>query len=304
MSTPRSSGSSTTSTTSSRESRDLGVEYPIAIDSDYGVWQAFSNHFWPALYIADAEGRIRYHHFGEGEYAMAEMVIQQLLARGRRRRRRSRARVRGADRASRSPPTGGRCERPRRTSPTAGVPASHRRTSARLDVPHAIPSPRLSLNEWAPAGPWTLARTRPCRTTPGARIAFQFQARDVNLVMGPAARGHVRPVPRPPRRPRARRRPRLRRRRAGQRNAGRPASLSADPPAGPRRGVARRDRVPRRRRRGVLLHLRLSAVARHASTGQRLTKQKQYSSNPPEPSPGARKCSLSTMWLWPPTNDR
>jgi hypothetical protein len=57
----------------------FGVEYPIAIDSDYGVWQAFANHFWPALYVADAEGRIRYHHFGEGEYAMAEMVVQQLL---------------------------------------------------------------------------------------------------------------------------------------------------------------------------------------------------------------------------------
>src|SRR5688572_19248047 len=53
--------------------RRFGVEYPIAVDSDYGVWQAFSNHFWPAIYIADAEGRIRYHHFGEGEYAMTEM---------------------------------------------------------------------------------------------------------------------------------------------------------------------------------------------------------------------------------------
>ena len=59
--------------------REFGVEFPIAIDSDYGVWQAFANHYWPALYIADAEGRIRYHHFGEGEYAMSEMVIQQLL---------------------------------------------------------------------------------------------------------------------------------------------------------------------------------------------------------------------------------
>ena len=59
--------------------RGFEVEYPVAIDSDYGVWNAFSNHFWPALYIADAEGRIRYHHYGEGEYAMSEMVIQQLL---------------------------------------------------------------------------------------------------------------------------------------------------------------------------------------------------------------------------------
>src|SRR4029078_13480523 len=59
--------------------RALGVEYPVAVDSEYGVWRAFDTHFWPAIYLADAEGRIRYHHFGEGEYAMTEMVIQQLL---------------------------------------------------------------------------------------------------------------------------------------------------------------------------------------------------------------------------------
>ena len=59
--------------------RELGVEFPVALDNDYGVWRAFANHFWPAIYLADAEGRIRFHHFGEGEYAMTEMVIQQLL---------------------------------------------------------------------------------------------------------------------------------------------------------------------------------------------------------------------------------
>jgi thiol-disulfide isomerase/thioredoxin len=62
------------------QARTLAVEYPVAVDNNYAVWRAFSNRFWPALYIADAEGRLRYHHFGEGEYAMAEMVIQQLLA--------------------------------------------------------------------------------------------------------------------------------------------------------------------------------------------------------------------------------
>src|SRR5918999_6257894 len=59
--------------------REMSVDYPIALDSNYAVWRAFANQFWPALYIADAESRIRYHHFGEGEYAMTEMVIQQLL---------------------------------------------------------------------------------------------------------------------------------------------------------------------------------------------------------------------------------
>ena len=59
-------------------SRAFEIDYPIAVDSDYGVWTAFANHFWPAVYVADTEGRIRFHHFGEGEYAMTEMVIQQL----------------------------------------------------------------------------------------------------------------------------------------------------------------------------------------------------------------------------------
>ncbi len=59
--------------------RQMGVDYPVAIDSDYAVWNAFAKHYWPALYVADEEGRIRYHHFGEGAYAMSEMAVQQLL---------------------------------------------------------------------------------------------------------------------------------------------------------------------------------------------------------------------------------
>jgi hypothetical protein len=59
--------------------QDMAVEYPVALDSDYGIWQAFGNRFWPAVYIADAEGRIRHHQFGEGGYAECEMVIQRLL---------------------------------------------------------------------------------------------------------------------------------------------------------------------------------------------------------------------------------
>jgi hypothetical protein len=170
-------------------SRDFGVEYPIAIDSEYRVWQAFSNHFWPALYIADAEGRIRYHHFGEGEYAMSEMVIQQLLLEA------------GADgvdpdfvdvdpqgfevaaewRSLRSPETYlGYAQ-------TTGFASPDRE---RLDEPATYSAPtRLSLNQWAPVGTWTLARHAAVLGEAPGRIAFQFQARDVNLVMGPADRG-------------------------------------------------------------------------------------------------------------------
>ena len=64
----------------SRAVQDMRVEYPVAIDNDYAVWSAFANHYWPALYFADAQGRIRHHRFGEGDYQQSEMVIQQLLA--------------------------------------------------------------------------------------------------------------------------------------------------------------------------------------------------------------------------------
>src|ERR1700761_2274275 len=63
-----------------RAVQDMEVAYPVAIDNAYAVWSAFDNHYWPALYFADAAGRIRHHHFGEGEYRQSEMIIQQLLA--------------------------------------------------------------------------------------------------------------------------------------------------------------------------------------------------------------------------------
>ena len=66
-------------TTSAARSRTCGSSYPVAIDNDYEVWDAFDNHYWPALYFVDAQGRIRHHHFGEGEYQQSEMVLQQLL---------------------------------------------------------------------------------------------------------------------------------------------------------------------------------------------------------------------------------
>ena len=63
-----------------RAAKDMRVDYPIAIDNDYAIWRAFKNEYWPALYFVDAQGRIRHHHFGEGEYEQSERIIQQLLA--------------------------------------------------------------------------------------------------------------------------------------------------------------------------------------------------------------------------------
>jgi thiol-disulfide isomerase/thioredoxin len=170
-------------------SRGFGVDYPIAVDSDYGVWEAFANHFWPALYIADTEGRIRYHHFGEGEYAMAEMVVQQLL---------HEAGAKGVDPdlVSVDPqgfevPADWRTLRSPETSVAYGRSAGFASPApARFNEPYTYPEPaRLSLNEWAPSGRWTLAQhAAVLKEAPGS-IAFRFQARDVNLVMGPAVRG-------------------------------------------------------------------------------------------------------------------
>jgi thiol-disulfide isomerase/thioredoxin len=125
------------------QSRNFGVEYPVAIDSDYGVWQAFANHFWPAAYIADAEGRIRFHHFGEGEYAMTEMVIQQLLTdAGATASTPTWSRSRLA--ASKSPPTGERCDRPKRTSGTVRARVSRQPTSRHSTSPTSMPHPHGS----------------------------------------------------------------------------------------------------------------------------------------------------------------
>ena len=169
--------------------RDLDVPYPIAIDSDYGVWRSFSNHYWPALYVADDGGRIRYHHFGEGEYEMSEMVIQQLLA--------------GAG-ATGFDPSFVAVE-PRGTEVAAnwgtlGSPETYlgaQQTSgyaspdgAYVGKSHAYgPADDLRLNEWAPIGAWTIAQHASILNEPNGRIAFRFRARDVNLVMGPASPG-------------------------------------------------------------------------------------------------------------------
>jgi thiol-disulfide isomerase/thioredoxin len=175
------------------QSRDLGVEYPIAVDSEYAVWRAFENHFWPAAYLADAEGRIRYHHFGEGEYAATEMVIQQLLIDA------------GADGVEQDlvmvEPRGlevaadwGTLRSPESYLGYGQSTGFASEDVARFDAPHVYDAAaRLPLNYWDVSGAWTITRHAAHLNEPGGRIAFEFQARDVNLVMGPASRGA--PIP-------------------------------------------------------------------------------------------------------------
>jgi hypothetical protein len=167
----------------------MRVDYPIALDSNYAVWRAFANQFWPALYIADEHGRIRYHHFGEGEYAMSEMAVQQLLRE---------AGKEGFDPALVSvDPQGTEVAADWSNLRTPETYLSYGRSygfasvdAERFDEPHDYPEPsRLSLNEWVPSGLWTLAEHAAVLGEAPGRIAIRFHARDVNLVMGPPARG-------------------------------------------------------------------------------------------------------------------
>ena len=167
---------------------DLRVGYPVAIDSDYGVWRAFGNHYWPALYFADAQGRIRHHQFGEGGYQQSEMVIQRLLAgagSGGGSQELVSVEPGGIEAQAdwdslRSPENYTGYERTENfASPGGSVPGQPRA--------YAVPE-RLVLNEWALAGDWTMGAQATTLNAPGGRIACRFQARDLHLVMGPAAR--------------------------------------------------------------------------------------------------------------------
>jgi thiol-disulfide isomerase/thioredoxin len=171
------------------QSRSLGVEYPVAVDSDYAIWSAFANHFWPALYLADGEGRIRFHHFGEGEYAMTEMAIQQLLLD---------TGVDGIDQdlvivESRGLEVAADWQTLQSPETYVGYNQSTGFAQdgvASFDEPRVYTPPgRLSLNSWGLSGNWTVAGHAAVSNEPAGRIAFQFHARDLNLVMGPSSHG-------------------------------------------------------------------------------------------------------------------
>jgi thiol-disulfide isomerase/thioredoxin len=170
-------------------SRRLRVDYPVAIDSDYAIWRAFDNQYWPALYFVDGRGRIRHHRFGEGEYRESEMMIRQLLAEsGKQGLPREVGPVDGrgielaADWGSLKSPENylgyGRTEN--FASPGGSVPDGRRTYTAPA---------RLALNRWALAGDWTMTRLAVVLGGANGRIVLRFHARDLHLVMGPAVRG-------------------------------------------------------------------------------------------------------------------
>jgi len=174
-----------------RAAHAMAIDYPIAIDNDYAVWQAFANHYWPALYFVDAEGRIRHHRFGEGDYERSEMVIQQLLAAAGNDAVPDglvAVAAGGAEAAAdwadlRSPENYLGYDR------TTNFDLSDGRALGR---PHTYSAPpRLRLNHWALSGDWTVADDVIALNEPNGRIACQFHARDLHLVMGPSAPGRT-----------------------------------------------------------------------------------------------------------------
>jgi Thioredoxin like C-terminal domain len=167
----------------------LQVDYPVVVDSEHLIWRAFNNQYWPALYFIDAQGRVRHYHFGEGSYEQSEMVIQRLLAEAGAVGLNddlvstdARGLEVAADWGSLKSPENyvgyGRSEN--FASPGGAV----------RDAPRAYALPaRLRLNEWALSGDWTMKSEAVLLNKTNGRIAYRFHARDLHLVMGPAAPG-------------------------------------------------------------------------------------------------------------------
>jgi len=169
-----------------RAIKEMDVRYPVAVDNDYGVWQAFDNHYWPALYFVDVNGRIRHHHFGEGEYEESEMVVQMLLREGG---------VDAAEGLVRIDPTGvvATADWHNLRSPESYLGYEHAVGfasigGARPDARHVYTAPdKLRRNQWALSGDWRIGDTPVLLNSPGGAISFRFHARDLHLVMGPPA---------------------------------------------------------------------------------------------------------------------
>ena len=172
-----------------RAVQEMRIDYPVATDNDYAVWLAFGNHYWPALYFADAQGRIRHHHFGEGEYAQSEMVIQQLLAEAGSTGA-GHEWSRSTPAAWKPRPTGPACGH-KKITPATSAPRASRPPAARCRASRTSTPPRRSWGSTSGpcrgTGPW---KSRPTTlNAAGGQIACRFRARDLNLVMGPAAPG-------------------------------------------------------------------------------------------------------------------
>jgi hypothetical protein len=167
-----------------RALKEMDVHYPVAVDNDYSVWRAFDNHYWPALYFVDARGRIRHHHFGEGDDKASEMVLQELLRESGEEVDRGFVRIHPdgveavADWANLgSPETYVGHERTVGFASPGGVVPEEPRV-------YSAPA-RLRRNHWSLSGTWRIGSVAAVLDDAGGSIAYRFHARDLHLVMGP-----------------------------------------------------------------------------------------------------------------------
>ena len=167
-----------------RATKEIGVEFPVAVDSDYAIWRAFDNQYWPALYFVDAQGRIRHHQFGEGDYDQSERVIQQLLAE---------TGASGIDEgltpvAGQGPEAAADWGDLRSSENYVGFERTENFSSPGgpvRDKPHTYAAAsHLSLNAWALSGDWTITKSASVSNSGSGRLIYRFHARDLHLVMG------------------------------------------------------------------------------------------------------------------------
>jgi thiol-disulfide isomerase/thioredoxin len=167
---------------------EMRIHYPVAIDNKHVIWDAFHNVYWPALYLLDAKGHIRYRQFGEGEYARTEREIQKLLVESGGHPPNNLAEV--APLGAEVPADLGTLRSP---ESYVGYEMAERFASKGGAVPnlqHEYVAPKhLSLNEWAVSGSWTIRRQAAVLDEANGKIVFRFHARDLNLIMAPTVMG-------------------------------------------------------------------------------------------------------------------
>lgn len=168
--------------------KDLGVDYPVALDNDYAIWKGFNNEYWPAHYFIDAQGQIRHHHFGEGEYQESEDVIRQLLADAGQKNLPGgyvSDDHRGVEAAASNDPT---------RSPETYVGYARAMNFvggrvARDDARDYHAPASLAADQWSLDGRWTVHDENAQLEQAGGAIVYRFRGRDLHLVLGPASDG-------------------------------------------------------------------------------------------------------------------
>jgi thiol-disulfide isomerase/thioredoxin len=168
---------------------DLKITYPVAIDSNYAIWNAFHNEYWPAHYFIDAQGSIRYHHFGEGNYDESEKVIQQLL-----REKNSDLKTGGFVKVN----AGGSQAAPDLEdvkSPETYIGYARQQNYVSPEriledkaQTYTAP-PRLTVNQWGLVGGWNVSGEHASLVNAPGKVIFRFHARDLHLVLGPGKHG-------------------------------------------------------------------------------------------------------------------